>query len=127
MTEFSEKEPSLRTVAMPADTNPAGDIFGGWLVGQMDLAGSTLATRVSDGRTATVAIDRMSFHKPVYVGDEVSCYTELEKIGNTSMTINVVSMVRRQKEDSPVKVTEGVFTYVALDENGDPRTVERDG
>jgi acyl-CoA thioesterase YciA len=124
MTDFSDREPSLRTVAMPADTNPAGDIFGGWLVGQMDLAGSTLATRVSDGRTATVAIDQMTFHRPVYVGDEVSCYTELENVGNTSMTINVVSMVRRQKEESPVKVTEGVFTYVALDENGEPRPVK---
>ena len=124
MTDFSDREPSLRTVAMPADTNPAGDIFGGWLVGQMDLAGSTLATRVSDGRTATVAIDQMTFHKPVYVGDEVSCYTELEKIGDTSMTINVVSTVRRQKDESPVTVTEGVFTYVALDEDGEPRPVE---
>jgi len=123
MTDFSDREPSLRTIAMPADTNPAGDIFGGWLVGQMDLAGSTLATRISDGRTATVAIDQMSFHEPVYVGDEISCYTQLKDTGETSMTIEVISMVRRQKEKAPLKVTEGVFSYVALDENGEPRPV----
>lgn len=123
MSQFPDREPSLRTIAMPADTNPAGDIFGGWLVGQMDLAGSTLAARVSDGRIATVAIDKMTFHKPVYVGDEVSCYTELKDTGDTSMTIKVISMVRRPNEQSPVKVTEGVFTYVVLDEAGEPRPI----
>src|SRR6516164_6747482 len=88
-------EPALRAIAMPADANPHGDIFGGWLLSQMDLAGTTVATRRSKGRAVTVAITGMTFHRPVFVGDEVSCYAELLKVGHTSLTVNVQSWVRR--------------------------------
>src|SRR6204780_2077596 len=82
-----DTDPAIRTIAMPADTNPHGDIFGGWLLCQMDLAGSTVATRHAGGRVVTVAITAMSFHRPVMVGDEVSCYASVEKVGTTSITI----------------------------------------
>ncbi|GAB5387510.1 MAG: acyl-CoA thioesterase [Alphaproteobacteria bacterium] len=109
--------PSLRTIAMPADTNPAGDIFGGWLLAQMDLAGSIPAADKAGGRVATVGIEAMRFHKPVMVGDEVSCYTSIEKIGNTSITICVVVYARRRHDRQIIeKVTQGLFTYVALDD-----------
>jgi len=121
-----DEEPSLRSIAMPADTNPSGDIFGGWLVGQMDLAGMNLAVRIAHGRVTTAAIDKMSFHRPVYVGDEVSCYTELQAVGRCSMKIRVETYVRRREGSDTINVTEGIFTYVALDENGDPRPVDRD-
>src|ERR1700684_1509656 len=88
-------DPAMRTIAMPADCNPHGDIFGGWLLCQMDLAGSTVATRRAGGRTVTVAITGMEFHRPVMVGDEVSCYANIEKIGNTSLTIRIESWARR--------------------------------
>jgi acyl-CoA thioesterase YciA len=86
---------AIRSIAMPADTNPHGDIFGGWLLCQMDLAGSTVATRRADGRVVTVAITAMTFHRPVSVGDEVSCYCSVERIGDTSIAINIESWVRR--------------------------------
>jgi acyl-CoA thioesterase YciA len=89
-------EPALRAIAMPADTNPHGDIFGGWLLCQMDLAGSTFATRRANGRVVTVAITGMAFHRPVMVGDEVSCFCDVEKIGNTSITVKIQSWVRRR-------------------------------
>src|SRR5579875_3563767 len=88
-------EPSIRTIAMPADTNPHGDIFGGWLLCQMDLAGATVATRRAGGRVVTVAITAMAFHRPVCVGDEVSCYAAVETIGHTSMTVKIESWARR--------------------------------
>ena len=116
-------EPAVRAIAMPADTNPHGDIFGGWLLSQMDLAGTTVATRRSKGRTVTVAITGMTVHRPVFVGDEVSCYAELLKVGHTSLTVNIQSWVRRGVGDEPIAVTEGVFTYVAVDANGKPRPV----
>src|SRR5208283_522951 len=87
-------EPAIRTIAMPADTNPHGDIFGGWLLCQMDLAGSTVATRSAGGRVVTVAITAMTFHRPVLIGDEVSCYGTVEKVGNTSITIKIESWAR---------------------------------
>ena len=116
-------EPAVRAIAMPADTNPHGDIFGGWLLSQMDLAGTTVATRRSKGRAVTVAITGMTVHRPVFVGDEVSCYAELLKVGHTSLTVNVQSWVRRGVGNEPIAVTEGVFTYVAVDANGKPRPV----
>jgi acyl-CoA thioesterase YciA len=116
-------EPALRAIAMPADTNTHGDIFGGWLLSQMDLAGTTVATRRSKGRTVTVAITGMSFHRPVFVGDEVSCYAELLKVGHTSLTVNIQSWVRRGVGTEQIAVTEGLFTYVAVDANGKPRPV----
>src|SRR6202044_2342258 len=103
-------EPAIRTIAMPADTNPHGDIFGGWLVCQMDLAGATVAVRRAGGRVVTVAITAMVFHRPVCVGDEVSCYGSLEKIGNTSITIKIQSWARRGTGQTAIKETEGLFT-----------------
>src|SRR5438477_6316283 len=88
-------EPALRAIAVPADTNPHGDIFGGWLLCQMDLAGSTAATRRARGRIVTVAIAGMAFHRPVAVGDEVTCFAEIQKIGHTSITMKIESWVRR--------------------------------
>jgi acyl-CoA thioesterase YciA len=119
--------PSARTIAMPADANPHGDIFGGWLLSQMDLAGMTVTTRRSKGRTVTVAITGMTFHRPVFIGDEVSCYVELLKVGHTSLTVNIQSWVRRGVGGEQIPVTEGVFTYVAVDADGKPRPVPADG
>jgi acyl-CoA thioesterase YciA len=116
-------EPALRAIAMPADTNPHGDIFGGWLLCQMDLAGSTFATRRANGRVVTVAITAMVFHRPVLVGDEVSCFCSVEKIGHTSITLKIESWVRRQTGATPIKVTEGVFTYVRVDADGRPQPI----
>jgi acyl-CoA thioesterase YciA len=112
---------STRAIAMPADTNPAGDIFGGWLMSQMDLAGGTHARKVARGRVATVAVNGFTFHKPVRVGDEVSCYTEVRKTGRTSVSIDVQAWVRRWDDGALIKVTEGLFTFVALDGEGAPR------
>lgn len=117
-----EGEVALRTMAMPADTNPQGDIFGGWLLAQMDLAGGIHAIHEANGRVATVGIEAMSFHLPVYVGDQVSCYCRTENIGRTSIAVQVETWARRRSNEL-VKVTEGLFTFVALDENGDKRPV----
>lgn len=110
---------------MPADTNSNGDIFGGWLVSQMDLAGVSEASRRCQSRAVTVAINTMTFFKPVKVGDVTSCYTELVKVGRTSMQFHIetwtVSLVHRE----PVKVAEGDFTYVAIDDQGMPHSVDR--
>ena len=116
-------DPALRAIAMPADTNPHGDIFGGWLLCQMDLAGSTVATRRAGGRVVTIAITAMAFHRPVLVGDEVSCFCEVEKIGHTSITIKIESWARRGIGQTAIKVTEGVFTYVRVDADGRPQTI----
>lgn len=116
-------EPALRAIAMPADTNPHGDVFGGWLLCQMDLAGSTFATRRANGRVVTVAIAAMAFHRPVLVGDEVSCFCHVEKIGHTSITVKIESWARRRTAIEPIKVTEGVFTYVRVDTQGRPQPI----
>ena len=116
-------EPALRAIAMPADANPHGDIFGGWLLSQMDLAGGTVATRRAKGRTVTVAITGMSFHRPVFVGDEVTCYAEIVRVGTTSITVKVESWVRRGIGDEQIAVTEGIFTYVAVGNDRRPRPV----
>ena len=118
-------ELSLRTLAMPADTNPSGDIFGGWVLAQMDIAGGLAALARARGRVATVAIDGMTFHRPVYVGDVVCCYTALERVGTTSLRYLVQAWVLRGAQDTErVKVTEGTFTFVALAEDGTPRPVD---
>ncbi len=114
---------SIRTVAMPADTNPAGDIFGGWLMAQMDLAGGTHAMKIADGRVATVAVTGFTFHQPVHVGDELTCYTRLVKLGRTSLTIDVSAWVCRRFGTETLKVTEGVFVFVALDGDAKPRVL----
>ncbi len=115
--------PAIRTIAMPADTNPAGDIFGGWLMAQMDLAAGNTAARVARGRSATIAVDGIQFLKPVYVGDEVTLFAELESVGRTSMKIKVEAWRRARDGDESEKVTEAVFTFVALDQRGRPRPV----
>jgi acyl-CoA thioesterase YciA len=119
-------EPAVRTLAMPADTNPSGDIFGGWVLAQMDLAAGIVAAQRSRGRVATAALDGMSFHKPIYVGDLVSCYARVIRIGRTSMTVLVDTFVLRGRTGDDVKVTEGRFTLVAIDEQGRPRPVPPD-
>jgi acyl-CoA thioesterase YciA len=116
-------DPAMRTIAMPADTNPHGDIFGGWLLCQMDLAGSTFATRRAGGRVVTVAITAMTFHRPVMIGDEVSCFCDVERIGNTSITLKIESWARRRIAEEPIKVTEGLFTYVLVGDDGHPQPI----
>lgn len=122
---------ALRTIAMPADTNSAGDIFGGWLLAQMDLAAGSYAAEVARGRVATVGIEAMSFHRRVFVGDQVSCYCRVIRTGNTSITVHVDTWARRmdaQGDTEAVRVTEGNFTFVALNADGSKRRVpERPG
>ena len=124
MSNLLNKVPSIRAVAMPADTNPSGDIFGGWVLSQMDLAGSVLARQFAKKRVTTVAVEKMRFHKPIMIGDIVSFYTEVSKTGNTSITIDIVTMVNRKDdklgEDQAIKVTEGKFVYVSIDNDGNP-------
>lgn len=115
--------PALRTVAMPADANANGDIFGGWLMSQMDLAGGVHAHQEANGRTATVAVDAMSFHLPVQIGDLVTCYCETVQIGRTSIVVKVDTWVKRRSDGQEEKVTEGLFTFVAIDDTGRPRSV----
>ena len=118
-----QTQPVGRIIAMPADTNPEGDIFGGWLLAQMDLAGATPAFERANGRCATVALDGMVFHQPVSVGDEVSIYANIIRTGRTSIRVHVEAWKRSRyrASDAPVRVTEGVFTYVAIDEDRKPR------
>lgn len=114
----------LRTIAMPADTNAYGDIFGGWLLAQMDLAAGSYAIQRARGRVATVGLEAMSFHRPVYVGDQVSCYCRVVRTGNTSIAVHVETWVRRYREGTEIKslkVTEGIFTFVALNPDGTKR------
>ena len=113
----------IRTIAMPADTNPAGDIFGGWLMSQMDLAAGNLAGRISKGRGATVAVEAMQFLKPVKVGDEVTIYATLKAVGRTSMRIHIDAWARPRFEHESQRVTNADFVFVALDEAGNPRPI----
>jgi acyl-CoA thioesterase YciA len=116
-----DHSPVIRTIAMPADTNPAGDIFGGWLMAHMDLAAGNVATRHARGRAATVAVEAMSFLSPVEVGDEVSFYGAVVSSGRTSMRIHIEAWRRKREEDAVVKVTEATFTFVAIGEDRRPR------
>ena len=118
-----QNEAMLRTIAMPADTNPSGDIFGGWLLSQMDLAGASAAVRRAKGRVVTVGMNAISFYEPVEVGDELSCYTQLLKVGRTSLTVEVEAWKRRQDRTDRIKVTEGVFSYVKIDDNRKPTPI----
>lgn len=113
----------IRTIAMPADTNPSGDIFGGWLMSQMDLAAGNMAGRVSQGRGATVAVEAMKFLRPVKVGDEVTLYATLIDVGRTSMRIHVDAWARPRYSEKTEKVTDADFVFVALDDDGNPRPV----
>ena len=116
-------EPSIRVIAMPADTNPAGDVFGGWLMSQMDLAAGNVAARHARGRTATIAVDSMTFLHPVRVGDEVSVFAEILSVGRTSMRIQVEAWRRPRDAAETSQVTAAVFTFVAIDAEGRPRPV----
>ena len=120
----------LRTMAMPKDTNANGDIFGGWIMSQMDIAGGILAKEVAKGRTVTIAVNQIIFHKPVKVGDVVCCYGQVTKVGNTSVTLElevwVRPVLRETEENCPrFKVTEAQFTYVAIDHDGIKRAIPR--
>ncbi len=124
-TPIPTGELALQTIAMPADANADGDIFGGWLVSQMDLAGAVTANRLARGRVATVAVDSMVFLRPVAVGSVISCYTEVLNIGRSSMTILVEVWAQHHSDRESRKVTEGQFTFVAIDENRRTRVVPR--
>ena len=128
ITELDESpspqgELALQTVAMPRDTNAAGDIFGGWLVSQMDLAGAITSAHIAQGRVSTVAIDKMSFMVPVKVGNVVSCYTDVVSIGRSSIQVQVEVWMMKPWEEGLTKVTEGVFVFVAIDESGLTRNI----
>jgi acyl-CoA thioesterase YciA len=116
----------IRTLAMPADTNANGDIFGGWLLSQMDLGGGIFASKAAKSRTVTVAIEAMNFRKAVYVGDLVSVHANLVRVGRTSMTVHLEAWVLRRKESQPILVTDGNFTYVSIDDNGRPQAIRQD-
>jgi len=115
----------IRTLAMPADTNQNGDIFGGWLLSQMDVGGGVFASKIAKSRTVTVAIEAMNFRKPVYVGDLVSVHATLVRVGRTSITVHLEAWVLRRKEVQSILVTDGNFTYVAIDDEGHPQTVQQ--
>jgi acyl-CoA thioesterase YciA len=121
--DYARLVPVIRTIAMPHDTNPAGDIFGGWLMSQMDLAAGNIATKRARGRAATIAVDSMSFVSPVFVGDEVSLYGHIVSAGRTSMRIFVEAWRRSREGDEMVKVTQATFTFVAIDEHRKPRAL----
>jgi acyl-CoA thioesterase YciA len=114
---------AIRTLAMPADANPSGDIFGGWVLSQMDIAGGITAGQRARSRVATVAVTAMTFHLPVYVGDVLCVYAEVERVGRTSITISLEAWALRGRLGDRVRVTEGRFVFVALDEDGRPRPV----
>ena len=125
VAEIPKGELVTRTVAMPKDTNPNGDIFGGWLMAQMDLGSGILASKTAKTRVVTVAVDGMSFLRPVRVGDTVACYAWVESIGRTSMKIAVEVWVQPYRRTEQTRVTRAVFTYVAVDQNGRPVPVKR--
>ena len=126
-SDASSREPrgalSIRTLCMPTDTNQYGDIFGGWLLGQMDIAGGVFASQIANGRTATVAVDAMTFRKPVNVGDVMCIYADLIAIGSTSISVHVEAWVLRQNQPPRILVTEGKFVYVALSGDRKSRAV----
>ncbi len=126
----SETEPlgqlCIRTLAMPANTNQNGDIFGGWLLSQMDLGGGVFASKIAKSRTVTVAIDAMNFRKPVFTGDLVSVHANLVRVGKTSVTVHLEAWVVRRKEMHSILVTDGNFTYVSIDDDGRPQLIKQD-
>ena len=124
-TPVPQGELALQTVAMPKDTNPTGDIFGGWLLSQMDIAGMITASDMAGGRVATVAIDGMTFLTPVQVGAVVSCYCDVLEVGRSSIRIMVEVWINSQHDGEPIKVTEGEFVFVSIDENGRTRAIQQ--
>lgn len=123
-TPMPQGELALQTVAMPKDTNAYGDIFGGWLLSQMDIAGTITANDMAKGRVATVAIDGMTFLTPVHVGAVVSCYCDVLEVGRSSIRIVVEVWITSLHDGEPLKVTEGEFVFVAIDENGRTRAIQ---
>ena len=121
--ESPRGELMVRTIAMPADTNANGDIFGGWVLSQMDVAGGIAGVERAQGRVVTIALEAMTFIKPVKVGDVLCVYTEIEKVGRTSMRVHVEAWARRFRTNDRVKVTDATFTFVAIDDAGKPRPV----
>lgn len=124
VTDLPVGELVVKTIAMPANTNRYGDMFGGWLVSQMDLGGAVMAHKCSRSRMTTVAIDKMVFIRPVYVGDLVCCYADIHKRGNTSVTISVEVWVERLDDHRSLKVTEGLFTFVSINKEGRPTPID---
>jgi acyl-CoA thioesterase YciA len=125
MEVLPEGEPAIRVLAMPADTNPAGDIFGGWIMSQVDIAGSIVAFRRASGRVVTVAVNSFQFHQPVFVGDLVSCYAQVVRVGRTSLTVDVQVFAERNRGGGErIKVTEATLTYVAIGPDRRPRPVD---
>ena len=123
-TVLPDKQPAIRVAAMPADTNSAGTIFGGWIMSQVDIAGSIAALERARGRVVTVAVNSFEFHQPVFPGDLISCYSEVIKIGKTSITVKVEVYAQRNPGNlETIKVTEAELTFVALDENRKPRNL----
>ena len=122
---MSDRDPAMRVTAMPADANAYGDIFGGWLMSLMDSGAGLVAARRAKGRAVTIAMDGVKFHKPVKVGDEVSVYAEISRIGRTSMTIETQAWRRERHSEHEELVTKASFTFVAIDDNGRPRAVEQ--
>ncbi len=130
-TQSADIEPRgdlcIRTLAMPADTNGNGDIFGGWLLSQMDVGGGVFASKLAKSRTVTVAIEAMNFRKRVYVGDLVSVHAHLVRLGRTSITVHLEAWARRRNEQQSILVTDGNFIYVSIDDSGQPQPIQRDG
>ncbi|MCH8162597.1 MAG: acyl-CoA thioesterase [Proteobacteria bacterium] len=123
-TVLPDKQPAIRVAAMPADTNSAGTIFGGWIMSQVDIAGSIAALERARGRVVTVAVNSFEFHQPVFVGDLISCYAEVIEVGRTSVTVKVEVYAQRNPDNpETIKVTEAELTYVALDKNRKPRSI----
>lgn len=116
---------TLRTLAMPADTNPSGDIFGGWVMSQMDIGSALCASERTRTRVVTAAVDSMSFIEPVYVGDVLCVYCEIDQIGRTSLKVHVEAWARRDRHGKRVQVTQGTFVFVALDKNGKPMCIKQ--
>ena len=121
--EMEGRIPTIRVIAMPADANPSGDIFGGWILSQMDLAGAAHAFKYRENRVVTVGVEAMNFHRPVFIGDEVSFYTTIERVGKTSITMKIDSWAFRRGSQGYDKVTEGLFTYVTIDKDRKPLSV----
>lgn len=120
-----DTHPTIRVVAMPADANAAGDIFGGWIMSQVDIAGSVVAHRRARGRVVTVAVNSFEFHQPVFVGDLISCYAEVVQVGRTSLTVDVKVFAERNRVEAPLKVTQATLTYVAVGDDRKPRPVDQ--
>jgi len=127
MNKLAKGELSIKVLAMPHDTNPSGDVFGGWLLSQMDIAGGVFCRKIAMGRVVTVAVDSTTFNYPVFVGDTLCCYVTLERIGRTSITVTIEAWVNREfGKDDGIKVTEGRYTYVKVNEKREPLEIPKD-